>query len=367
MECLRDYIGIKGCNFAPASSGMYINSVAGIEFAMIDQIANADQTSYAQVWADVQERAIERFRLDVIGKYSGFDRRYKLRQITQTVDLGKDLRSGTTQVPSANQSGLVIELTMPTDQTICSNMQSLYVQSIQFYCVNAGNYTIVVKDADYGTTLDTFAVTGSQGWNVTNCDKQYDNVRRLSITVDTTAITTAFLDLSQFNLQGFGQSNWASNSYGWSGYGLWFDYDCTGTAQVRGYQTDINYANPVYGINTFGVSAVFSVRCTYNNVVCNNKRYFATAFRLVLASELMSEILYSSRLNRWTTVDKQKAASLRREYEVQYRGGVMTDSSGKEIAQYEGELDRACYSIDLDLSDCCLQTDAPIQWRETQM
>lgn len=357
MECLLDYIGLKGCGITAPASGMYVNSLPGVEFANVEQLADADQVSYAGVWVDVQERAIERFRLDVLGVYSGFDKRYKLRQITQTVDLGNAVT--TVLPPSANQSGLVIELNNPDDTFVCSNMQTLYVQSIQFYCVNAGAFTLVVKDADLGTVLDTFIVTGVVGWNVTSTDKSYDGVSRISITVDTTTLDTATLDLSNFFLNGFDNTN---DFYGWGNNALWFNYGCTGSAQVRGYQTDIAYQNPVYSNNTFGISAVFSVRCTYNNIVCKNKRYFATAFRLCLGIELMTERIYTSRINKWTTVDLKKAYELRAEFEMQYRGGQT-----KEGAFYEGELLRACGSIDLDLTDCCLECSSNLQWRETQL
>ncbi len=261
--------------------------------------------------------------------------------------------------PSANNDGLVIELNNPGDVFVCSNMQTLYVQSIQFYCVNAGAFILVVRDADLGTVLDTFPVTGAVGWNVTSTDKSYDGVSRLSITVDSTALSTATLDLSNFFLPNFDNTG---GFYGYNNNVLWFNYGCTGSAQVRGYQTDASYQNPVYGTNTFGVSAVFSVRCTYNNIVCKNKRYFATAFRLCLGIELMTERIYTSRINKWTTVDLKKAYELRTEFELQYRGGQT-----KEGAIYEGELTRACGSIDLDLTDCCLECSSSLQWRETQL
>lgn len=354
---MRNYIGIKGCGITAPSSGMYVNSLPGVEFANIEDIANADQISYAGVWTDVQERAIERFRLDVIGRYSGFDSRYKLRQITQTVDLGNAV---TTVLPKvAKQQGLVIELNNPGDTFVCSNMQTLYVQSIQFYCVVNGNFTLVVKDADLGTVLDTFTIAGVIGWNVISTDKSYDGVSRISMTVDSTGLSTATLDLSDFMLNGFDNT---SNFYGWGNNSLWFDYGCSGSAQVRGLQTDISYQNPIYANNTFGISCVFSVRCTYNNIVCNNKRYFATAFRLLLGIELMTERLYSSRINKLTTVDLRRASELRAEFEMQYRGGTTKDG-----LMYEGELTKACSSIDLDLTDCCLEASATIQWRETQL
>ena len=360
MDCLKDYIGIKGCGLDPVDSGMYINSLPGIEFAQIQSIADADQNSFLGVWADVQERAAERFKNDVLGEISGFDKRYRLRQITQGVDLGRDLTNVITPAFPA-ESGLVIELKNPGDQCVCSNMQSLYVQSVQFYCVNAGQFTLTVRDADYGDILDTYTVTGVQGWNVIKTDKQYDDVMRLSITVDTTNIDTNFLDLSQFNLQQFGQLNWCTNC-GYNEMGLFFVGECTGTAQVRGITTDLNGNNPVFGVNTYGVSCVFSVRCTWNNIVCKNKRHFANAFRLLLGIELMTERLYTSRINKYTTVTLERAAKLRKEFEVQYRGGQL-----EEGIIYEGELTKAIAGIEVDLSDCCIECDAPIMWRETQL
>lgn len=360
MECLRDYIGIKGCGLAPVDSGMYINSLPGIEFQGIQQLADAEQVSFLGVWDDVQERAIERFKLDVLGEISGYNKRYRLRQITQAVDLGKDL-SGVITPAAAKNAGLIIELKNENDATVCSNMQSIYIQSVQFYCVNPGAFTIKIKDADYGTLLDTFTMTGVAGWNVIKTDKQYDDVMRLSITVDTTALSTGFLDLSQFNLSGFSQINWASNALT-NDMGIFVNSECTGTAQVRGIAYDANFQNPVFGVNTYGISCVFSVRCTWNNVVCKNKRYFANAFRLLLGIELMTERLYTSRLNKYTTVDYAKAQKLRLEFEAQYRGGQIEGG-----ILYEGELNKAISGMDIDLADCCIECDAPIMWKETQL
>lgn len=360
MWCLKDYIGIKGCGIPAVASGMYINSVAGVEFNEIETIANPEQQSYIGVWEDIQTRAIERFRVDVIGKLSGFDKRYRLRQITQSIDLGNEVDINSITTASNNRRGLVLELNNPGDQAVCSNMQALYIQSLQFYLSANGNYTITIADADFGTVLDTFAYTGATaGWNAINVDKQYDYTR-VSVTVDCTSLDTVKKDISSFDLSGFANSNLFSD-FGYNG-GLWVSYDCAGTAQVRGITTDLNYQNATYGDNTFGVSCVFSVRCTYNGVVCKNKRYFANAFRLLLAIELMVERQYTSRINKWTTVDVKKARELELKYEMQYRGG-----KNSEGIEYEGELNQAIQSIDLNLNDCCIECDQEIMWRESQM
>lgn len=358
MQCLYDYIGIKGCGITAPASGMYINVLPGITFNSIESIANEDQVTYAGVWSDVQTRAVERFRIDTIGVLSGFADRYRLKQITQTVDLGREI--GDVVLASPYNSGFVLELNGENDNFVCSNLSTFYVQSITFYSINAVAYTILVKDADLGTTLATLTGIATVGWNTIDTDCFYD-ARRVSITQDTTALDTKTLDISQFNLQGF--SNNTIDSYGWNGTYLGFGWGCSGSAQVRGYQT--NGTTTTYGSNTFGISCVFSVRCTYNNIVCRNKRYFANAWRLCLGIELMEERLATSRINKWTTVDYKSAQRLRAKYEAQYRGGEYKD--GDISIFYEGELKLACASIDLDLTDCCLETNSTLQWRETQL
>lgn len=359
MECLRGYIGLKGCGFPVPDSGEYIQELPGIEFVQFDQIANADQVTAQGVWTDVENRAIKKFELDVLGTYSGFDRRYKLRRITQSVDLGKDISTPTTPA-SPNQRGVLMELNNEGDQCVCSNMQSFYIQSISYYATVGASYVITVTDADYSTQLDQWTQTFVAGWNTIKPDKFYDGSRRIYVTVDATNNSTQNYDISSFNLSGYWQNNWCSDC-GWDNGYLFFDYGCTGTAQIRGVSTDTNFQNPVIGQNIYGLSLVFSLRCTYNAVVCQNKRYFSNAYRLALGIEFMNEIIYASRLNRWTTSDKKKAVELRALFEVQYRGGTIDDLS------YEGELLKACQSVDLDLSDCCLECDSPIEWRETRL
>lgn len=64
MDCLLDYIGLKGCNEQVPESGLYINTLPGISIQAIDSTADSEQVTYKQVWADAQVEASERFSLD---------------------------------------------------------------------------------------------------------------------------------------------------------------------------------------------------------------------------------------------------------------------------------------------------------------
>ncbi|MBK7882502.1 MAG: hypothetical protein IPJ81_00670 [Chitinophagaceae bacterium] len=57
MDCLIDYIGVKGCGNVKPLSGMYINQLAGISLESMEKIADKEQVTFMGVWKDVQARA----------------------------------------------------------------------------------------------------------------------------------------------------------------------------------------------------------------------------------------------------------------------------------------------------------------------
>lgn len=70
MDCLTDYIGLKICGNETSGSGQFINSLPGISLESVDKIADAEQITYAGVWADVQAEAANRFYIDVVNELS---------------------------------------------------------------------------------------------------------------------------------------------------------------------------------------------------------------------------------------------------------------------------------------------------------
>jgi hypothetical protein len=58
--------------------------------------------------------------------------------------------------------------------------------------------------------------------------------------------------------------------------------------------------------------------CDPEKIACDYKELFQDAWLYCLGIELMHERLYSSRLNRFTTIDKEQAAELKDFYTVEY-------------------------------------------------
>jgi hypothetical protein len=187
-------------------------------------------------------------------------------------------------------------------------------------------------------------------------------------------------DITNFMLNNFGQycGNCGGSGWGW-GMGDWlmFTWGSGGCqARLNGVSvTGNDYTNqsPDFGYNTFGTSVVFSLKCGFDSLVCSNKNHFASAWLYCLGLEFLDSLYYSSRLNRWTTIDSEKYLELRKEFEITYRGGEMI--SDRQAMQYglkllktkPGKLKQAIDGIVLNQYDCCLQCNNHLMAAEARM
>lgn len=82
----------------------------------------------------------------------------------------------------------------------------------------------------------------------------------------------------------------------------------------------------------FKVSNQDAIDC----LICENKEILSVSFWYLLGSEFMLERTSSSRINRFTTVDKTKAKELR----------------GELMELFDAELEMSVQGIDIENSDC---------------
>ena len=65
MNCLQDYIGLKGCTSGEPLSGLYINDYPGMSSELLDKIATPEQVSYVGMWNSAQAVSYVRMKRDV--------------------------------------------------------------------------------------------------------------------------------------------------------------------------------------------------------------------------------------------------------------------------------------------------------------
>lgn len=108
--------------------------------------------------------------------------------------------------------------------------------------------------------------------------------------------------------------------------GVWRDVQAE--AQARFYVDVIEQITKCYEITPY---------CDYENIICTNKQVLANAWRYLLGNQLMLFRLYTTRLNRFTTIDLKQAAELRDLY----------------LVEYERSLSQAVKLIDVSSCELC--------------
>lgn len=340
-NCLTDLIGIYGCDAPSSVSGVYINQLPGINLESIESVADDEQETYLGVWNDVQERGIRKFKNRLQTELSN---RYRLKSLRSTLDLGSIIDTTQTTAPTGQYRGFSYQLKLK-NQFRRSNFQALNVQKLRLYLPIAVNTTVKIVNMDTAEVLWTKAVVGTQGWNTIQVNEQF-TAERIFFGYDDAGITSVSLPINDSN------SDWFNTMY----YSLYGYGCCTALLQgaitqdkaVFGTETEVLVTN---SNDTLGLSAVFSLVCTFDFLICNNKQLFTTAVWYLLGAEIALEVQYSNRLNRYTTIDKDKAVELEKYC----------------MSEFNNELSIVLDGIQISTMDCCIECNEQIQTFEARM
>ena len=111
--------------------------------------------------------------------------------------------------------------------------------------------------------------------------------------------------------------------------GVWVDIQ---QEAARRFESDfMGSVSECYELNAY---------CDYDEMACANIPKLTNAWRYLLGNQLMLERLFSTRINRFTTVDREQAVELRDFYQI----------------EYEKALKQASKLLIID--DCCLICNA---------
>jgi len=321
MNCLTDYIGLRGCSSAIPPSGLYVNDLPGISLKQIVSLTNEEEKTYLDLWDMIQRRAQNRFSLDVREQMS---KAYKIKSINQGINInGISAGTGTATKPSNTYYGFSLEYDTMDTGYVPSPLTYMHIQQINFFSEISGNYTINFIDIDTKRTLYSINNFINIGLNLIEVNTTFNNVGRLFVGI-------------QIPENDNYTSIKSTDNY-WNG--------CCGVL-VRGatYYDDV----ASFGTELFGFSPIFTIGCSWDGLICQNKNIFSRALWYLLGIEVLTEVIYSTKLNQFTTVNLQKANELRTEYQVEYM---------KSLTQVAEGMNLDC--------DCCLECSGSVQLRET--
>jgi hypothetical protein len=326
MNCLTDYIGLRGCGSSAPASGFYINDLPGISLKQMVSLTNEEEKTYLDLWSMIQTRAQSRFSLDV---REAMGKLYRLKSLTNAINMGKVLQNSVS-TSGLDFVGFTIELTDYTDyQYVPSPLNAIHVQELNFYgTAQASGQLFKIFDIDTNAELFSAFIDINVGWNNIQVNTTF-NAQRLACVYFNTGDMPDFRDIN-----------------------LPMNHTTVGCCEVRmrglenGNPED--FGSPNFTSTTYGLSGIFSVVCTWDNLICTNKSLFTRPYWYLCGIELLTEQLYSSKLNQFTTVNLQRAKELREEYQVEYM---------KALEQIAGGFNLSC--------DCCIECSGGVQLRET--
>lgn len=312
MDCLYNYIGIRanatnggyGIVEAPESN-LYINDLPGVTFNMGSAVVNSDQSAFLDMWDSVQRRALKVFTTTFTNAMS---KKYRLKQITESYTL-PDVIGTATHAPVVGElRGIYIDCFIGK-----SSFHHIPVGTVKVYTTAACSFDLKIYGVtgnDTLTELDSFPVTSTgAGWKTVIVNKKYTNNRRLFIAYDGSDITSPSITLNGidlnpwiYNLQYFFNHVFISGG----------TYDSIGDRFTSG------------PMDTYGITMTAGLQCSYDVLICNYRENIALAWWYLLGAELMKERIYTDRINRYTTIDLNKAKELRSEFEGLYTNELMT-------------------------------------------
>ena len=334
MECLRDYITLTVCGGTASTSGLSLDALELINLKAVSSIADDQQETFNGVMNDIQTRALLRFKNDLRAE---FLKRFKIKNLLKSYNLKRDNLGNAIATP--NTCGIYISQNNISNNQYHKPFQSIFVQSVSVYNWDAqSTSTLKIIDLDTSEAIYSKSVTLATGWNVINIETDlsglyYNNPQRVYICLDGDTFSAS----SKTLLNTIDED---------SGCGLTVQGAST---SVKIITDSIEFNDLTFGQELYGMSAVFSLRCSYDSIVCNNRELFTRAWLYCLGVEFIRELLNTDRVNKYSVITKQKA----------------TESLDRFINDYKESLMQSADGIELSPSGCCIECNAPVMIKTT--
>jgi len=318
MECLENVISVRGCNVDESESGLYVNDLAGISLKSMDNSANEEQKTFYGLWKQCEKRAINKLKTLTTLMLS---KKFKLKRVVEYYKGWSDnLNTSNTTALSTDKSGFIVSL---SNELYQSELSVINLQELKFYSLSDQDLEFNIYNFETKELIQTLTKSCLTGWNRIAVGRKYLGIDTIFVSVSGTELAELKLDIKTDCI----------------------DCGCIDLcgATIKGVTCSDDFYDIEYLNNSFGLTAVININCSYESFICNNTNLFTNVLWLLSGVEVLTERINSDRINRFTTIDAKKAFDLKEEY-------------AKEAMQ---ELVDICDSININ-KDCCLDCNAQI-------
>lgn len=292
ITCLDNFIGLRGtCADTEPVSGLYVNDFPGVDLRMISGLSNEEQQDFQGVWDEIYRRSVAEVVASVKVRMQKY---FKKTNLIENRQVGYYTSPAETEAASAHYKGVAISF-------YGSNYTQIFINEAGLYLNAGGSVTVKIFDYRTGVELDSLTFTGVTGHNVFQVNKSYDvfgQKGQLFVGYNATAVS----------------SN-VTNTY--HPEDISYDYSLVRGAKVS-TASSVLEANMLFEGNTYGLTVNYNVQCSVERFICSVRDILAPALNYKLAEQLFLERIMSTRLNKYTLFNQERAKELRDEYVVKY-------------------------------------------------
>lgn len=298
-ECLANLIGIRGlCDDTTPLSELFVNDLSGVSLKSIASLTNEEQEDYKGVWDEIYQRSLNQLEGDILARMQKF---FKTNILLDHETFGFYKSTYATEASSNQRKGIAIDL-------IGSKHTEIFINNVELRLESVTNTVGVITIFNYndGRVLDTITFTAVEGVNDIAINKRYSSFGQR---------TRIFISYDG-NIAAAIQSS--STSY----------TDVYGFAVTKGAKiavgTSVVKNNISFDGETHGMVINYNVFCSVSNFICSNKDLFKLALWYKVGQNFMDERLISTRINKYTLLNKERAEFLYDEFKKQYEENLNT-------------------------------------------
>lgn len=296
IECFNNLVGIRtGCGDQVVSdSGYYLQDLPFINLKVADSIVTTQDSGYA----------LMQDKLNIAGNYLVSDVRtrmmpyFKNRSIIDNQILGYYMDNMNVIPAEPKLKGIQLKI-------VDYPFLSVYLSSLSLFVGVTGDIAVKIYDLTQSKLLDTITVSAIENEVVTiNIHKEYQTngqVLNLFICYDATDIpsysTTIFNQVYK-GCKGCGTRKNSANEYTYA------------YSKEIPLETQVIQSNLQQSGDTGGLSITYSLSCSLDRWICQNRNAFGFALLQRAGVEILRELAMSNRVNSVVTLQKDAAAAL---------------------------------------------------------
>lgn len=308
ITCLNNLIGVRNLAGYENPDWAYINDLQGITTDQLEKISdNEDQYEARITWDEIYDRSARLFESDLRKELKKYFKNYTFvdNRITSYYYDEKET------IPQESfWNGWYFDLGYQYKNV------ALNFNDFTIYLNTAGTFTLKIFNLVTGEELYTEDYQGVAGTNTFRINQTFPlwKYSKLFIAYDASEVDTIKSNTYE---EGLLSHNY---SYIWS---------------VR--KAKINKASSIVSSNlsttetNTGLIINYNIKCSIDNFVCSRIDLFKQAFLYKLGIEFCRERLYSSRINRWTLLNRDRAKELLDEFKEEYMSQIKGIMDGIQV------------------------------------